>query len=161
MCVFVNMWTCMWRSEDNLQESVLSSTVWVLGIEFIRLSGKYLYLLSHSSDLFQVFAQAWSLVKYEGSYYKCHKLPCLCGFILLIIFWARVSCSPGWLLNLYVAKVGLQLFFFWVLGLQMCTTLYMWCWESNLGSQQAGQAFYLLMNEITLFLVIILEIHRK
>lgn len=82
-CEFENMWTCMWRSEDNLQESVLSSTVWVLEIEFISLSGKYLYLLSHPLDRFQVFAQAWSLVEYEGPYYKWHKLPCVCGFILL------------------------------------------------------------------------------
>lgn len=40
-CVFAGgeelVMVCMWRSEENLQDSVLSSTMWVPSIEF-RLS---------------------------------------------------------------------------------------------------------------------------
>lgn len=37
---------CIWRSEDNLQEPVLS-ILWVLGTQVSSLGGKSLYPLSH------------------------------------------------------------------------------------------------------------------
>lgn len=34
------------------------------------------------------------------------------GFVFVVVVWDRISCSPGWPLTSYIAKVGLQLLIF-------------------------------------------------
>lgn len=62
VCVVCRWWWWVWRSEVNLQNQVLSPTLWILGIELQSsdFGGNHFYLQSHFSSPF--FFWDWHLL---------------------------------------------------------------------------------------------------
>lgn len=92
MCVQEQAPSTMWRSGDNLQDSVLSFVVWISGIDqAIRFGIKYLYPLSHQiSPLFKLL-KICLLLFYVYSVFPEH----ICALHVYLVLEESQKSTPG------------------------------------------------------------------